>query len=96
MLFVICSPVGPYYKTGFSAVSLYASKKHVRAWPGGTGDSKIGPNYAPGIRPQIEVAKDGYQQILWLFGEKDLVTEGNSQAFIHHSGNHELFCLLDQ
>ena len=76
LLFVICSPVGPYYKTGFSAVSLYATKNYVRAWPGGTGDSKVGGNYAPGIRPQIEVAKDGYQQILWLFGKNDNVTEG--------------------
>lgn len=75
-VFVIASPVGPYYKTGFSAVSLYASTKYVRAWPGGTGDSKIGANYAPGILPQIEVAKDGYQQILWLFGPKYNITEG--------------------
>ena len=34
LLFLIASPVGPYYKTGFSAVSLYASKEYVRAWPG--------------------------------------------------------------
>ncbi|KAI8900505.1 aminotransferase [Globomyces pollinis-pini] len=76
MIFVIASPVGPYYKTGFSAVSLYASTKYVRAWPGGTGDSKLGANYASGIRPQLEVAKDGHQQILWLFGDKFNVTEG--------------------
>jgi branched-chain amino acid aminotransferase len=42
LLFVICSPVGPYYKTGFAAVSLYAEDKFVRAWPGGTGSYKIG------------------------------------------------------
>ena len=77
LIFVIASPVGPYYKTGFSAVSLYASTKYVRAWPGGTGDAKIGGNYAPGILPQLEVAKDGFQQILWLFGPELNVTEGN-------------------
>ena len=81
LLFVICSPVGPYYKTGFSAVSLYADKNYVRAWPGGTGDSKVGGNYAPGIRPQIEVAKDGYQQILWLFGKTDQITEVGTMNF---------------
>ena len=48
MLFVIGSPVGPYYPTGFSAVSLKATTEYVRAWPRGTGDSKIGGNYAPG------------------------------------------------
>jgi branched-chain amino acid aminotransferase len=46
------------------------------AWPGGTGDAKIGGNYAPGVLPQHEVAKDGYQQILWLFGPQLNVTEG--------------------
>lgn len=76
LLFVIASPVGPYYKTGFNAVSLYATQHYVRAWPGGTGDAKIGGNYAPGIRPQIEVAKEGYQQNLWLFGEDERITEG--------------------
>ena len=43
---------------------------------GGTGDAKIGGNYAPGIRPQIEVAKEGFAQILWLFGKDYNVTEG--------------------
>lgn len=42
MLFIICSPVGPYYRTGFNAVNLYAEDKFVRAWPGGTGAFKLG------------------------------------------------------
>lgn len=51
LLFVICSPVGPYYRTGFSAVSLYAEDKFVRAWPGGTGAYKIGAyGHAPSAR----------------------------------------------
>ncbi|KAI8904017.1 aminotransferase [Gorgonomyces haynaldii] len=84
MIFVIASPVGPYYKTGFSAVSLFATKKYVRAWPGGTGDAKVGGNYAPGILPQIEVAKDGFAQILWLFGNENNVTEvGTMNFFIY-------------
>jgi hypothetical protein len=41
LLFVICSPVGPYYKTGFKPVSLLATTKDVRAWPGGTGGYKV-------------------------------------------------------
>lgn len=93
-MFVICSPVGPYYKTGFSAVSLYATKDYVRAWPGGTGDSKVGGNYAPGIRPQLQAAQDGYQQMLWLFGENDNVTEVGTMNFfaylINEKGEKEL------
>ncbi|KAJ3194145.1 hypothetical protein HK101_003392 [Irineochytrium annulatum] len=83
LLFVITCPVGPYYKTGFSAVSLSATSNYVRAWPGGTGDAKIGANYAPGIRPQIEVAKKGYQQNLWIFGKEDYITEvGTMNLFV--------------
>lgn len=41
LLFVICSPVGPYYKTGFKPVSLLATTTDVRAWPGGTGGYKV-------------------------------------------------------
>jgi branched-chain amino acid aminotransferase len=86
-IFVIASPVGPYYKTGFSAVSLFASKEHVRAWPGGTGDCKIGGNYAPGIRPQMEAAKDGFAQILWLFGKDHYVTEVGTMNFFMYWKN---------
>ncbi|KAJ3097364.1 branched-chain-amino-acid aminotransferase [Phlyctochytrium bullatum] len=83
LMFVITSPVGPYYKTGFNAVSLSATSKYIRAWPGGTGDAKIGANYAPGIRPQIEVAKQGHQQNLWLFGPDDQLTEvGTMNLFV--------------
>ena len=39
LLYVICSPVGPYYKTGFDPIKLTADTKFVRAWPGGTGKS---------------------------------------------------------
>ena len=48
-LFVINTIVGPYYPSGFKPVSLYADTKAIRAWPGGTGDVKIGGNYSPSI-----------------------------------------------
>jgi len=83
MLFVIGCPVGPYYKTGFAAVSLKATTEFVRAWPRGTGSSKIGANYAAGILPQQLAAKDGYQQNLWLFGEQHELTEvGTMNLFL--------------
>ena len=52
-LFVICSPVGPYYKTGFAAVSLLADERYVRAWPGGTGSSKVGGYVDFCVRPLL-------------------------------------------
>lgn len=41
LLYVICSPVGPYYKSGFAPVRLTADTPYVRAWPGGTGSAKV-------------------------------------------------------
>ncbi|CAM9707854.1 unnamed protein product, partial [Hapterophycus canaliculatus] len=75
-LFVILSPVGPYYKEGFNPIRLYADTEHRRAWPGGMGFAKAGGNYAPTIQPQAEALEEhGCAQVLWLFGEEDYVTE---------------------
>ncbi|ODV89479.1 hypothetical protein CANCADRAFT_139987 [Tortispora caseinolytica NRRL Y-17796] len=82
MLYVIASPVGPYYKTGFKAVRLEATDNVVRAWPGGVGDKKLGANYAPCIVPQAEAEKRGFQQNLWIFGPEKHITEvGTMNAF---------------
>lgn len=81
LLYVIASPVGPYYPTGFKAVSLEATDYAVRAWPGGVGDKKLGANYAPCIVPQREAMSRGFQQNLWLFGEEEFVTEVGTMNF---------------
>jgi branched-subunit amino acid aminotransferase/4-amino-4-deoxychorismate lyase len=75
LLFVICSPVGPYFPTGFKPVSLMATTEYIRAAPGGTGGYKLGANYAPGVVPQKEAAKLGYSQNLWLQGPEHYLTE---------------------
>ena len=81
LLYLIASPVGPYYPTGFRAISLEATDYAVRAWPGGVGDKKLGANYAPCIVPQLEAAKRGFQQNLWLFGDEQFVTEVGTMNF---------------
>ena len=70
-LFVIVSPGGPFFKQdpdfkGVKPVSLYASYDYIRSWPGGTGEYKVGGNYAPCFMPQMKANEAGYQQILWL------------------------------
>lgn len=75
LLYVIASPVGPYFPTGFRAVSLEATDYAVRAWPGGVGNRKLGANYAPCVKPQLEAASRGYHQNLWLFGDEGYITE---------------------
>ena len=84
LLYVISSPVGPYYKTGFNPIRLTADTNYVRAWPGGTGNSKVGGNYAPTMKPAAEAAAGGYSQVLWLFGDNDEVTEvGSMNLFLY-------------
>ncbi|KAL7416797.1 putative branched-chain-amino-acid aminotransferase 2 [Mrakia frigida] len=83
LLFVICSPCGPYYATGFKPVSLMATSSIVRAGPGGTGSYKLGANYAPGVMPQVDAASKGYSQNLWLIGKEHLLTEvGTMNMFV--------------
>jgi len=93
-LFVICSPVGPYYRTGFKPVKLYASEKDVRAWPGGTGGFKLGGNYGPTIAPAKEAMAKGYNQVLWMFGDDDDITECGAMnlffLWINEEGEKEL------
>mmetsp|Transcript_2861 Transcript_2861/g.4076 ORF Transcript_2861/g.4076 Transcript_2861/m.4076 type:complete len:434 (+) Transcript_2861:244-1545(+) len=84
LLYVITSPVGPYYKTGFNPIRLTADTKYIRAWPGGTGDCKVGGNYGPTMKAAAEAAERGYSQVLWLFGEEDSITEvGSMNVFFY-------------
>ncbi|KAF8841383.1 branched-chain amino acid aminotransferase II [Paxillus ammoniavirescens] len=81
MLYIIASPCGPYFPQGLRPISLLAISETVRAWPGGTGGHKISGNYSPGLAPQRAAAKQGYDQVLWLFGEEKRVTEAGAMHF---------------
>lgn len=67
LLFVICCPVGPYYKSGFEPVRLTADTSYVRAWPGGTGGNKVGGNYGATMKAQFQATQNNYGQVLWLY-----------------------------
>jgi len=82
LFFMIMTPVGPYYPTGFKPIKLLADDVNVRAYPGGTGGYKLGANYAPTILPAYEASIKGYSQILWLFN--DQITEvGTMNMFVY-------------
>lgn len=83
LLFVVMSPVGPYFNKGHKAISLQAANasEAVRAWPGGIGDKKVGGNYAPCILPELNSRLMGYQQVLWLLGAEERVTEVGAMNF---------------
>uniref|UniRef100_A0A0G4HLC3 Branched-chain-amino-acid aminotransferase n=1 Tax=Chromera velia CCMP2878 TaxID=1169474 RepID=A0A0G4HLC3_9ALVE len=87
-IFVVLSPVGPYYPTGFKPVSILAESRFVRAWPGGSGDTKVGGNYGPTIRPQAMGAEEGFQQLLWLYPE---AVDGETDQMLTEVGTMNLF-----
>ncbi|PSN68680.1 branched-chain amino acid aminotransferase II [Corynespora cassiicola Philippines] len=53
----------------------------IRAWPGGFGYAKVGANYGPSLVAQGEARAQGFDQILWLFGEECAVTEAGASNF---------------
>jgi len=87
LLYLIASPVGPYYPSGFKAVSLEATSSVVRAWPGGVGNAKLGANYAPCVVPQMDAATRGFHQNLWLFAEE-------GEEYVTEVGTMNLFCAM--
>ncbi len=63
---VIASPVGPYFKGGAKAVTIWASQSYTRAAVGGTGAAKCGGNYAASLIAQAEAAAHGCDQVVFL------------------------------
>uniref|UniRef100_A0A673I8R6 Branched-chain-amino-acid aminotransferase n=1 Tax=Sinocyclocheilus rhinocerous TaxID=307959 RepID=A0A673I8R6_9TELE len=84
LLFVILSPVGSFFSTGAKPVSLWADSKYIRAWRGGTGDCKMGGNYGASIYAQYKAVDYGCQQVLWLYGDDQQITEvGTMNLFLY-------------
>jgi branched-chain amino acid aminotransferase len=62
-LFVVLSPVGPYFPSGLKPFKLYVKMENMRAFPGGVGNSKIGSNYAPTLLPHLLGSHRGCSQV---------------------------------
>lgn len=97
-LYVILSPVGPYFPSGFDAVRIICSEENHRSWPGGFGSSKLGANYGPTLQYYKQIKEKGYTQVLWLINET--ITEVGVMNFfvywVNKSGEKELItCPLD-
>ena len=63
---VIASPVGPYFKGGQSAITVWATDTYTRASAGGTGSAKCGGNYANSLLAQAEASQNGCDQVVFL------------------------------
>lgn len=82
LLMVFVTPVGPYYKAGFTPVRLLIEEDIDRAAPGGVGDVKCGGNYAAGMRATMGAKEKGYSEVLYLdCREKRYIDESGSSNF---------------
>jgi len=75
LYFIICAPVGPYYKNGLKPIKIHIEDKYVRAVKGGTGFAKTGGNYAASLKASYEAEQKGFDQVLWLDGRNNKLVE---------------------
>lgn len=82
MFVVFVSPVGPYFKEGFSPVAVELVRDYDRAAPLGTGHIKVGGNYAASLRPADRAHAEGYSSVLFLDArEKKYIDEAGPANF---------------
>jgi branched-chain amino acid aminotransferase len=84
---VIASPVGSYFKSKDTAVSLWVSQELTRASPGGTGAVKCGGNYAASLMAQLEAAQHGCEQVVFL--------DAVERRWIEELGGMNIFFVFD-
>lgn len=66
LLIVYCSPVGAYFKQGIKPILVAIDREQDRAAPRGTGDVKVGGNYAASLLSGEKGHKMGYSNIMYL------------------------------
>jgi branched-chain amino acid aminotransferase len=66
LFLVFVSPVGPYFKTGFKPCKVCVMRGYDRAAPNGTGNVKVGGNYAASLYAGQKAAQQGYAAVLYL------------------------------
>ena len=81
LLYIILAPF-PDFKAMPAMQLLASAEGTTRAWPGGFGYAKVGANYGPALAAQREARARGYDQVLWLMGKEDFVTEAGASNFV--------------
>lgn len=87
LYYIILSPVGPYFPTGFGPVKIMVADKHIRAAEGGVGAAKTMGNYAAGLLAGKEAVEAGCTQVLWL--------DAHERRFLEEVGTMNIAVKLD-
>lgn len=84
---VFVTPVGPYFKNGFTPVDMMIAREFDRAAPKGTGNIKVGGNYASGLRAMRKAHDEGFASVLFL--------DAREKKFIDECGPANFFGIKD-
>lgn len=88
LLIIFVTPVGPYYKKGFSPIDIVIERDTDRAAPLGTGHVKVGGNYAASLPAQEKAHNLGYAAVLYLDArEKKYIDEAGTANFFAIKNN---------
>jgi branched-chain amino acid aminotransferase len=88
LFMVFVTPVGPYFKEGFKLTNVAVMREYDRTAPQGTGNIKVGGNYAASLKAGT-IAKDkGYSAVLYLDSrEKKYIDECGPANFFGIKNN---------
>ena len=64
LFMVFVTPVGPYFKEGFQLTNIAVMREYDRAAPQGTGNIKVGGNYAASLKAGMLAKEKGYSAVL--------------------------------
>lgn len=82
MFMIFVTPVGPYFKQGFKPVDFQIVRDYDRAAPLGTGNIKVGGNYAASLRASERAHHEGFGNVLFLDAkEKKYIDEAGPANF---------------
>ncbi len=88
MFVVFVTPVGPYFKGGFSTNPYVITREYDRAAPLGTGTYKVGGNYAASLRASHDAHAAGYSAEFYLDAkEKKYIDECGAANFFGIKNN---------
>lgn len=88
MFIMFACPVGPYFKEGFNPVMIQLIRDYDRAAPYGTGNIKVGGNYASGLIATERAHSEGFSNVLFLDAkEKKYIDECGPANFFAIKGN---------
>ncbi len=84
---VFVTPVGPYFKEGFKPVKMQIVRDFDRAAPQGTGNLKVGGNYAASLRAGERAHDEGFSTAIFA--------DAKTKTFIDEAGPANFFGIKD-